>query len=186
MDIGELLSYKVNIIEENCILSQFLVQNVSLLLLYNQPEQTPKRPNEENYPEEEDEKEDDRRANDRARKKQRTGSSNAAITAKRFLQANGEPEISEEERLNILRYVEQEEAAGETLDENGLRKMILLFEKRNLKNQEMRIKFQDNPEKFMESEIDLSMMINELKVVATVPGKYIEIIKQSNDKFRLK
>lgn len=74
-----------------------------------------------------------------------------------------------------MRYVEQEEAAGETLDENGLRKMILLFEKRNLKNQEMRIKFQDNPEKFMESEIDLSMMINELKVVATVPGKYIEI-----------
>lgn len=85
---------------------------------------------------------------------------------------HSEPELSEEERLNILRYVEEEEVSGETLDENGLRKMVLLFEKRNLRNQEMRIKFPDNPEKFMESEIDLHAVINELKIVATVPDLY--------------
>lgn len=68
--------------------------------------------------------------------------------------------------------MEEEEAEGETLDENGLRKMILLFEKRNLRNQEMRIKFPDNPEKFMESEIDLHAVINDLKNVATVPDLY--------------
>lgn len=88
-----------------------------------------------------------------------------------------EPELTEEERLNILRYVEEEEASGETLDENGLRKMILLFEKRNLRNQEMRIKFPDNPEKFMESEIDLHAVINELKIVATVPDLYSLLVE---------
>lgn len=87
-----------------------------------------------------------------------------------------EPEISEEERLNILRYVETEEPTGEFLDEAGLKKMILLFEKRNLRNQEMRIKFPDTPEKFMESEIDLHQMIQELKVVATVPDLYTVLV----------
>ena len=66
-----------------------------------------------------------------------------------------EPQISEAERLDILKYVENEDPEGDVLDEAGLKKMIFLFEKRVLKNQEMRIKFPDNPEKFMESEIDL-------------------------------
>lgn len=87
---------------------------------------------------------------------------------------HGEPELTEEERLNILRYVEEEEAAAnyETLDENGLRKMVLLFEKRNLRNQEMRIKFPDNPEKFMDSEIELHAVISEMKNLATIPDLY--------------
>lgn len=83
-----------------------------------------------------------------------------------------EPELTAEERERILRYVDEEEPQGETLDETGLKKMILLFEKRNLRNQEMRIKFPDIPEKFMESEIDLHGMITEFKVVATVPDLY--------------
>lgn len=109
------------------------------------------------------------------RKKQRTfeaRSSSIANGRSNLMQPQSEPELTEEERLNILRYVEEEEASGETLDENGLRKMILLFEKRNLRNQEMRIKFPENPEKFMESEIDLHAVINELKAVATVPDLY--------------
>lgn len=82
------------------------------------------------------------------RKKQRTfdaRSSSIANGRANAVQPRSEPELTEEERLNILRYVEEEEAAGETLDENGLRKIILLYEKRNLRNQEMRIKFPDNP-----------------------------------------
>ena len=89
-----------------------------------------------------------------------------------MIAAGPEPEITEEERLNILKYVEEEEPSGDLLDETGLRKMILLFEKRNLRNQEMRIKFPDNPEKFMESEVDLNGMIDELKAIATVPDLY--------------
>lgn len=87
-----------------------------------------------------------------------------------------EPQMTEEERQRILQYVEQEEPTGDILDEGGLRKMILLFEKRNLRNQEMRIKFPDNPEKFMESEIDLHGMIEELKIVATVPDLYSVLV----------
>lgn len=83
-----------------------------------------------------------------------------------------EPQISEKERLDILKFVESEEAEGEILDDAGLKKILLLFEKRILKNQEMRIKFPDNPEKFMESEIELNDIIQELHAVATVPDLY--------------
>lgn len=83
-----------------------------------------------------------------------------------------EPEITAVERERILRYVAEEEPEGETLDETCLKKLILLFEKRNLRNQEMRIKFPDNPEKFMQSEIELHGIVLELKVVATVPDLY--------------
>ncbi|XP_063104438.1 beta-catenin-like protein 1 isoform X3 [Cavia porcellus] len=50
--------------------------------------------------------------------------------------------------------------------------MILTFEKRSYKNQELRIKFPDNPEKFMESELDLNDIIQEMHVVATMPDLY--------------
>uniref|UniRef100_A0A7N9AZH3 Beta-catenin-like protein 1 n=1 Tax=Mastacembelus armatus TaxID=205130 RepID=A0A7N9AZH3_9TELE len=50
--------------------------------------------------------------------------------------------------------------------------MILTFEKRSYKNQELRIKFPDNPEKFMESELDLNDIIQEMHVIATMPDLY--------------
>lgn len=93
-----------------------------------------------------------------------------------LLNADAIREISDEERQKILNYIEQEETAEETLDENGIRKMILVYEKRNLRNQEMRIKFPDNPEKFMESEIDLHDSIDALKAIATVPDMYAILI----------
>lgn len=61
--------------------------------------------------------------------------------------------ITEQERQEILKYVETEETEGEAIDENSIKRMVLVFEKRALKNREMRIKFPDNPEKFMESEV---------------------------------
>lgn len=36
---------------------------------------------------------------------------------------------------------------SEPVDESSVKKMILTFEKRSYKNQELRIKFPDNPEK---------------------------------------
>lgn len=62
-------------------------------------------------------------------------------------------DISEQERQEILKYVETEETEGEVVDENSIKRMVLVFEKRALRNREMRIKFPDNPEKFMESEV---------------------------------
>ncbi|KAB1262367.1 Beta-catenin-like protein 1 [Camelus dromedarius] len=80
--------------------------------------------------------------------------------------------ISEEEILwtEIVAFVPLHQE--EPLDESSVKKMILTFEKRSYKNQELRIKFPDNPEKFMESELDLNDIIQEMHVVATMPDLY--------------
>lgn len=59
---------------------------------------------------------------------------------------NSKAELTEEERERILEMVENEPEV-ETLDVGSLRRMLLSFEKRVTKNQEMRIKYPDNPEK---------------------------------------
>ncbi|XP_078336676.1 beta-catenin-like protein 1 [Crassostrea virginica] len=82
-----------------------------------------------------------------------------------------ESKISEEEREKILQLVETE-ASAETLDETSLKKMLLNFEKKVYKNQEQRIKYPDLPEKFMESELELNDIIQEMHVIATVPDLY--------------
>jgi len=58
-----------------------------------------------------------------------------------------EPQLTEKEKQDILKYVESEAPEVESLDEGTLKRMILLFEKRALRNQEMRVKFPDQPEK---------------------------------------
>lgn len=61
---------------------------------------------------------------------------------------------------------------AEPMDETNLKKLLLLFEKKVYKNQEMRIKFPDMPEKFMESELELNDVIQQMHVIATVPDLY--------------
>ncbi|XP_071958484.1 beta-catenin-like protein 1 [Antedon mediterranea] len=80
-------------------------------------------------------------------------------------------ELTEEEREKILRMVEQE-PDGPAMDEADLRQLILRFEKKVYKNQEMRIKYPDQPEKFMTSEVDLNDAIQEMHVIATNPNLY--------------
>lgn len=60
-----------------------------------------------------------------------------------------EPQLTEKEKQDILKYVETEAPEVEALDEATLKRMILLFEKRGLRNQEMRVKFPDQPEKYV-------------------------------------
>lgn len=111
-------------------------------------------------------------------------------------------QISEEEREEILKYVEQEQTQvklqkskntdwyqlsfyiikvlsfqGEALDEVGIKKIILNFEKKILKNREMRIKFPDSPEKFMESEMEVHEILQEMRVLATAPDYYPLLVK---------
>ncbi|TDG52246.1 hypothetical protein AWZ03_001527 [Drosophila navojoa] len=163
MDIGELLAFK--------------------------PEQTPKRPHEDDddfavpEPAPSDIGKRGGGGDEKAKRMRRIADAKETANYKKSQEGNAgsgaavntfefDPELTEEERLNILKYVESEEAEGDALDEQGLKKLILVFEKRNLKNQEMRIKFSDSPEKFMESELDLHAVIQELKAVATVPDLY--------------
>ncbi|XP_018320505.1 beta-catenin-like protein 1 [Agrilus planipennis] len=86
-------------------------------------------------------------------------------------------EISEEERQEILKFVETEQTEGEVIDETAIKRIILNFEKRSLKNREMRIKFPDAPEKFMESEVELHEILQEMRVLSTAPDYYPLLVK---------
>lgn len=57
------------------------------------------------------------------------------------------PSVDIPEKEELLKLVEQDDS-GETLDETSLKRMILNFDKRVLKNQELRVKFPDSPEKY--------------------------------------
>ncbi|XP_020778001.1 beta-catenin-like protein 1 [Boleophthalmus pectinirostris] len=74
--------------------------------------------------------------------------------------------------LEKLLDQDEDDPEAEPVDESSVKKMILTFEKRSYKNQELRIKFPDNPEKFMESELDLNDIIQEMHVIATMPDLY--------------
>uniref|UniRef100_A0AAR2JNC4 Beta-catenin-like protein 1 n=1 Tax=Pygocentrus nattereri TaxID=42514 RepID=A0AAR2JNC4_PYGNA len=79
---------------------------------------------------------------------------------------------TKEKILEKLMDQDEVDPEGEPVDETMVKKMILTFEKRSYKNQELRIKFPDNPEKFMEAELDLNDIIQEMHVIATVPELY--------------
>ncbi|KAM7404301.1 hypothetical protein PAMP_011664 [Pampus punctatissimus] len=83
-------------------------------------------------------------------------------------------ELSGDRKKILEKLMDQdgEEPEAEPVDESSVKKMILTFEKRSYKNQELRIKFPDNPEKFMESELDLNDIIQEMHVIATMPDLY--------------
>ncbi|KAG5838037.1 hypothetical protein ANANG_G00219540 [Anguilla anguilla] len=92
---------------------------------------------------------------------------------------HAEPDDPDAEELggNRKRVLEKlmdhdDDQEGEPVDESSVKKMILTFEKRSYKNQELRIKFPDSPEKFMEAELDLNDIIQEMHVIATMPDLY--------------
>ncbi|XP_059620874.1 beta-catenin-like protein 1 [Phlebotomus argentipes] len=146
MDIGELLAYK--------------------------PEQTPKRKSDDDPDTDETEPPTPERPS-----KLRKTSYDFPDTPTRDQNAAREesfrqPGQAEIEKLNIMRYVETEAADVDILNEAGLRKLVLIFEKRVLRNQEMRIKFPENPERFMETELELHEVLQQLHAIATVPDLY--------------
>lgn len=82
------------------------------------------------------------------------------------------PNLNKEERENIAKILETEDNEVEALDETSLKRLLLTFEKRVYRNQEMRIKFPDLPEKFMESEMELNETIMEMHIISTAPELY--------------
>lgn len=74
----------------------------------------------------------------------------------------------------VLAKLAKADEAGpdDDLDESKLKRMILNFEKKIAKNQELRIKFPDEPAKFMASEVELHDAVQEMRVVSTVPDLY--------------
>lgn len=90
---------------------------------------------------------------------------------------NDEPDYKRvrlnEDQESLLRAADELEI--EVLDERNVKKMLSTFEKRVLKNQEMRTKFSDQPEKFMDSEVELNVAVQELHALATVPQFYNQL-----------
>lgn len=70
-------------------------------------------------------------------------------------------------------------AAVPALDETALKRLIAQFERRVLKNQELRVKFNDNPTKFMDSEMELFEVVQELHVLTTQPELYRILVDQN-------
>ncbi|KAK7114078.1 beta-catenin-like protein 1 [Littorina saxatilis] len=88
-------------------------------------------------------------------------------------QAGGQSQNDQERILQMMDEVPE----AEPLDETNLKKMLLQFEKRVYKNQEMRIKFPEMPEKFMESELELNDILQQMHVIATVPDQYNVLVE---------
>lgn len=66
-------------------------------------------------------------------------------------QATKKPKFDEKILLLIDSNDDNDEDSGEVLDEMGLKKLALVFEKRVLNNQKMRLKYGEDPQKFMVS-----------------------------------
>uniref|UniRef100_A0A9J7Y187 Beta-catenin-like protein 1 n=1 Tax=Cyprinus carpio carpio TaxID=630221 RepID=A0A9J7Y187_CYPCA len=129
-------------------------------LLNYQPDRGAKRPRGEDSREE-------------SRSKQKTTGRDAGRVLVRSEPDSEEQTGGDGEKI-LQRLMDQdgEDPEGELVDESTVKKMILTFEKRSYKNQELRIKFPDNPEKFMEAELDLNDIIQEMHVIATIPELY--------------
>lgn len=77
------------------------------------------------------------------------------------------------ETINLIFLKKKTEALTAT----NVKKMILKFEKAINKNQEMRVRYADQPEKFMESEADLDEEIKSLLSLTEAPQMYPEFVK---------
>lgn len=151
MDVGELLNFK--------------------------PLSTPKRVHPGDFDEDEEETEYDRQK--KLRRQARMKITEAERREREQREREERMRIKEEEQKEMInRLVDNSEPAeNDVLDEAALKRMILLFEKRALKNQEMRIKFPDQPDKFMESELELHEVIQEMHAIATVPDLYPVLVE---------
>ncbi|CAO3617421.1 unnamed protein product [Mucor hiemalis] len=82
------------------------------------------------------------------------------------------------EQSSILDLVDEYDVdETEALTATNVKKMILKFEKAINKNQEMRVRYADQPEKFMESEADLDEEIKNLLSLTEAPQMYPEFVK---------
>ncbi|KAF9907877.1 hypothetical protein BX616_000306 [Lobosporangium transversale] len=81
------------------------------------------------------------------------------------------------DQKDILDYVDEIDPEEEKFDLSSVRKMILKFEKAISKNQEMRVKYPDDPTKFMESETDLDEEIKRLMAMTQAPHYYPVLIE---------
>ncbi|XP_050050869.1 beta-catenin-like protein 1 isoform X1 [Dermacentor andersoni] len=115
---------------------------------------------------------DEETADTRPRKRlQHSANAGGTMRVSRFAPVRDDPEPASRIMLEPTDAPEPD-ASVDILDDTNLKKLILNFEKRVLKNQELRIKYPDLPEKFMDSEVELNDILQEMHIVATQPELY--------------
>uniref|UniRef100_A0A1E1XAD6 Beta-catenin-like protein 1 N-terminal domain-containing protein n=1 Tax=Amblyomma aureolatum TaxID=187763 RepID=A0A1E1XAD6_9ACAR len=115
---------------------------------------------------------DEETADTRPRKRlQHNALTGGTMRVSRFAPLREDPEPTPREIVETAE-IPQPDTDIDILDDTNLKKLILNFEKKVLKNQELRIKYPDLPEKFMDSEVELNDILQEMHVVATQPELY--------------
>ena len=156
--------------------------NVSELLNFK-PSVAPKRPTQADDDEEaplDEEYDDDPNESYEKRAAKRRKLKKAAqrrIEEERLAMLEAEAASAMEDKVGfsdevMAKLEKADEAGDDVLDETKLKRMILNFEKKIAKNQELRIKFPDDPAKFMSSEVELHDAVQEMRVVSTAPDLY--------------
>ncbi|KAJ7569069.1 hypothetical protein O6H91_01G059700 [Diphasiastrum complanatum] len=77
----------------------------------------------------------------------------------------------------LLEALEGSAEAVEALDLRGLKKMVLSFERKLRDNLEARMKYMEQPEKFVESEVDLDEELKKMHALAAAPELYPELVR---------
>ena len=81
------------------------------------------------------------------------------------------------QQQEIWDLVDAAESAPASIDASTLKRMVLKFEKILTKNQELRIKYAQEPSKFIESEADLDEEIKNLNGISSYPDLYPLLIQ---------
>lgn len=79
---------------------------------------------------------------------------------------------------------ESEDIEIEMLNSESLKKLLLSFEKKINKNQKLRMKYPDEPEKFMDSEVELHEELNNLYAISASPELYPTFVQAGSVQVR--
>ncbi|CAN1351692.1 Beta-catenin-like protein 1 [Linum perenne] len=78
--------------------------------------------------------------------------------------------------LSLLEAVEKSQNVVEALDLRTLKKLVLSFERRFKENIEARLKYPDQPDRFSDSEVELHLELEKLRVLAGGPELYPDLV----------
>ncbi len=84
--------------------------------------------------------------------------------------------LTEEEKIKKI-LAEGDKLDIENLTATSIKTLLLAFEKRINTNQMMRMKYPDEPIKFMDSEIELDEQLKKLRLIAASPHLYPEVLE---------
>ena len=68
----------------------------------------------------------------------------------------------------------------ENIDERGIKRIVAGLERRVRKNQELRMKYADSPDKFMESELEVHEILQKLLALAGEAELYVQLLAHAS------